>query len=225
MDFSQKLQLIRKQNGLSQEELAEKVGVSRQAVAKWESGQASPDIGNLLRLSSLLSVSIDRLLKTDDDDCVFKLGKERFRADLNLAEFLCRAKKETYAGKGGEIASSRPASHDLQYSEGAYSYYDTYLGGEKFAGAEAVWLEQIPVWGMNYVGRVTDEGFSGDFLKEALFHVPIEYPFRGPMLYLSGDFAYHCTVSGGMEWYQGYEDIFLGTQKVYECFFHGGSIE
>lgn len=48
MIFSEKLQLLRKSKGQTQENLAEKLDVSRQAVAKWESGQAYPDIGNLV---------------------------------------------------------------------------------------------------------------------------------------------------------------------------------
>ena len=47
MIFSEKLQLIRKSKGMTQEELAGKLDVSRQAVAKWESGQVYPDISNL----------------------------------------------------------------------------------------------------------------------------------------------------------------------------------
>lgn len=47
MIFSEKLQLIRKSKGLTREELAKKLSVSRQAVAKWESGQSDPDIENL----------------------------------------------------------------------------------------------------------------------------------------------------------------------------------
>jgi len=42
---------------------------------------------------------------------------------------------------------------------------DTYLGGTKFAGVEAVWKNDVPVWAMNYAGRVVGEGFSSDFLK------------------------------------------------------------
>ena len=49
MIFSQKLQLIRKNKGLTQEELAGKLDVSRQAVAKWESGQVYPDISTLFK--------------------------------------------------------------------------------------------------------------------------------------------------------------------------------
>lgn len=49
MIFSEKLQLIRKNKGLTQEGLADILGVSRQAVAKWESGQAYPDIMNMMK--------------------------------------------------------------------------------------------------------------------------------------------------------------------------------
>lgn len=58
---------LRKQSGLSQEQLAEKIGVSRQAVSKWERSEASPDTDNLILLARLYNVSLDELLKTDDD--------------------------------------------------------------------------------------------------------------------------------------------------------------
>lgn len=56
------LQKIRKEKGLSQEELADKLGVSRQAVSKWECGEASPDTDKLILLSRLYGISIDELL-------------------------------------------------------------------------------------------------------------------------------------------------------------------
>lgn len=106
--------------------------------------------------------------------------------DKKTVEFLIRAKKATYAGKGAEAESSRPRSHDLHYSEGDMLYIDTYLGGERFAGEEAVWKDGSPYWSMNYVGRVTGTPFSGDFLKEALLRVPFDKPFRGPEEYTEG---------------------------------------
>ncbi len=104
-------------------------------------------------------------------------------------------------------------------------YLDTYLGGEKFSGEEAVWKLGVPVWSMNYCGRILAEGFSGDFLKEALYKVPREYPYRGPLVFHKGDYTYHCIIEGSVEWYQGYEEIFLLNTKVYECFFHGGIVK
>lgn len=56
------LQEIRKQNKLSQEALAEKLGVSRQAISKWERGESAPDTENLIALSRIYGVSIDELL-------------------------------------------------------------------------------------------------------------------------------------------------------------------
>ena len=91
--------------------------------------------------------------------------------DKLIVSFLIRAKQATYAGKGAETAPSRTGSHDLVYRENNLMYYDTYLGGDRFAGEEALWISDVPYWSMNYVGRVTGSPFSGDFLKEALLHV------------------------------------------------------
>ena len=146
-------------------------------------------------------------------------------ADKRIIDFLIRAKKATYAGKGAEAASSRAQSHDLQYMEGALTYIDSYLGSAKFAGEEALWKDGVPFWSMNYVGRVLSSDFSGDFLKEALARVPEAYPFRGPPHYTDGGYAYACRVTGDFHWFQGYEEIHYQNRKVYECVFHGGEIE
>ena len=117
--------------------------------------------------------------------------------DQQTVEFLIRAKRATYAGKGAETSSSRVKSHDLVYRDGQYMYYDTYLGGDMFAGEEALWISEIPYWSMNYVGRVIGENFSGDFLKEALLLVPAEKPFRGPAKHANGDYKYECISGNG----------------------------
>lgn len=144
--------------------------------------------------------------------------------EKNIREFLLRAKKATYAGKGMESKPSRPNSHDLEYKEGELLYIDTYIGGTHFAGEEALWQEGVPFWSMNYVGRVIHEDFEGDFLKEALSHVPIEEPFRGPREYANGEHVYTCTIEGDTQWFTGYEAIHVKNCKVYECYFHGGKI-
>lgn len=143
----------------------------------------------------------------------------------DIIEFLIKAKRATYAGRGAETTSTRPQSHDLVYSEGDYMYYDTYLGDGKFAGEEALWIKGKPYWSMNYVGRVTGADFSGDFLKEALYHVPSERPFRGPERYENGDYSYDCVIEGTFEWFQGHETICCKGERVYECRFHGGRVE
>ncbi len=65
MILADKIIDLRKKNGLSQEELAAQLGVSRQAVSKWEGAQAVPDIARILEMAKLFSVSIDYLLKDE----------------------------------------------------------------------------------------------------------------------------------------------------------------
>ena len=62
MDFGQKLKEIRKNEGLSQEQLAEKIGVSRQAITKWETGRGLPDIENMMILAEIFKTTLDELV-------------------------------------------------------------------------------------------------------------------------------------------------------------------
>ncbi len=65
IEIANRLVELRKKNNLSQEELAAKLGLSRQAVSKWERAEASPDTDNLICLAKIYGVSLDELLKTD----------------------------------------------------------------------------------------------------------------------------------------------------------------
>lgn len=67
IEIANRLVNLRKQNNLSQEALAEKLGISRQAVSKWERAEASPDTDNLILLARLYKISLDELLKTEDE--------------------------------------------------------------------------------------------------------------------------------------------------------------
>ncbi|MDE6728034.1 MAG: helix-turn-helix domain-containing protein [Oscillospiraceae bacterium] len=62
MDFNN-LKYFRKKNGYTQEQVAEKIGVSRQAVAKWERGEALPDIENVVALADIYGVTVDSLVR------------------------------------------------------------------------------------------------------------------------------------------------------------------
>lgn len=63
MKLSGKIIGLRKSNGMLQEDLAEKLNISRQAISRWESGTAMPDASNILQLSKLFGVTTDYLLK------------------------------------------------------------------------------------------------------------------------------------------------------------------
>lgn len=65
MEFHEKLQDLRRQRGLTQEELAEQLFVSRTAISKWESGRGYPNIESLKAISAFFSVSLDQLLSSD----------------------------------------------------------------------------------------------------------------------------------------------------------------
>lgn len=66
MILQEKILYLRKKSGYSQESLAEKLGVSRQAVSKWENGDADPEIGKLRLLAQLFQVSTDWLLSEEE---------------------------------------------------------------------------------------------------------------------------------------------------------------
>lgn len=72
MNLSQKIYDCRKKAGLSQEALAEKLGVSRQAISKWETGEATPEVGKLLLLANVFGVTTDWLLSEDEAQNTFE---------------------------------------------------------------------------------------------------------------------------------------------------------
>lgn len=68
MEFNNKLYQLRKQKGLSQEELANRLNVSRQTVSKWEIGDSTPDMEKLAAISSLFDISLDELVMGKEPD-------------------------------------------------------------------------------------------------------------------------------------------------------------
>lgn len=81
MKFEQKLINLRKQKSLSQEELAEKLNVTRQTISKWELGQSKPDMDKLLELSKLFNVGVEELTNDNID-----LGKEKTKLKTEKKE-------------------------------------------------------------------------------------------------------------------------------------------
>lgn len=68
MNFPEKLLTLRKANNLTQEQLAEKLDVSRQSISKWESGQATPELEKIVVMSAIFDVTTDYLLKSSEID-------------------------------------------------------------------------------------------------------------------------------------------------------------
>lgn len=81
MQFKDKFKALRKEYNYTQEELAEELNVSRQAITKWESGEGIPDVENLKEISKLFNTTMDELVKEEKD---VKSGDRRFRAVREL---------------------------------------------------------------------------------------------------------------------------------------------
>ncbi len=89
LETAARLTALRKENGLSQEELAEKLGVSRQAVSKWERAESSPDTDNLIALARLYGVTLDELIScpcAPDPDSVLMSPAEGETANEYVTE-------------------------------------------------------------------------------------------------------------------------------------------
>jgi len=86
MKISEKIVHLRKLNGLSQEDLAEKLQVSRQAISRWEMGTAKPDANNILQISKLFGVTTDYLLNDEyeSDDDLPKIKESNHILHMNL---------------------------------------------------------------------------------------------------------------------------------------------
>lgn len=80
MALSEKLYTLRKKSGLSQEQLAEQLSVSRQAISKWESGTSVPESDKLIIISNYFKVSLDYLLKEDDEQQVTSENNDSLQA-------------------------------------------------------------------------------------------------------------------------------------------------
>ena len=85
MEVKEQIRAYRSSLGLSQEELAEAVYVTRQTVSNWETGKSYPDIQSLLRLSALYGVSLDQLIKGDAERMKEKINDDEIRAFNRLS--------------------------------------------------------------------------------------------------------------------------------------------
>ena len=147
-----------------------------------------------------------------------------------LPSFIVRAKAATYVGGGVKILSCRPASHDLKFVDGDWSYLDSYFGGTDFIGEETIWYAGKPVWCMNYYGYILKPELitpaqAGQMIKASLSRMYTENRFLGGFQHNEGDFTYFDTSEGEFSRFTGREWIERDGVKVYELVYHGGLIK
>ena len=102
MEFNNKLYELRKQKGFSQEELANRLNVSRQTVSKWEVGESTPDMEKLVAMSDLFEISLDELVldkkEEKKQEASEQVVKSEFYSDLKEHVLTEDNKKKTKKG-------------------------------------------------------------------------------------------------------------------------------
>jgi len=125
IEIAERLVKLRKQKGYSQEELADKLGLSRQAVSKWERAEASPDTDNLICLAKLYNVSLDELLNTEED------------VDTIVEE---QVKKEDESAGEGETKKEKPTEDSVNIGPGGIHVIDK-DGSEVHVGISGIHIK------------------------------------------------------------------------------------
>lgn len=118
--ISNRLIELRKKYGYSQEQLAEKLGLSRQAVSKWERAEASPDTDNLICLAKLYNISLDELLSTDEEDIdtIIKDNKEKNNENEKTKGIYIKDVDDTLTIENGQIPIEGTDGDSIHISDG-----------------------------------------------------------------------------------------------------------
>ena len=146
-----------------------------------------------------------------------------------LHAFIVRAKAATYVGDGEHVDPCRLGSHDLRFSDGEWSYHDSYFGGTDFIGEEVVYHAEQPVWAMNYFGRILRDDLlsgaqAGQMIKASLSRMYAEGRFLGGFEFTEDDLTYVDSSEGPLGHFHGREFIRRGAELAYELLYHGGLI-
>lgn len=110
MNFSDKLKEIRKSEGLSQEQLAEKIGVSRQAITKWETGKGLPDVENMVIIAEIFKTTLDELLQ---DSTARQEQKKSVYASETIYDIDCEKHFDVRIGSAAAIMLSSGTDEKL----------------------------------------------------------------------------------------------------------------
>ncbi len=146
-----------------------------------------------------------------------------------LNNFIVRAKAATYVGDGEHVSPCRTGSHDLRFSDGEWTYHDSYFGGTDFIGEEVVYFAERPAWAMNYYGRILRDDLltaaqAGQMIKASLSRMYRENRFLGGFEHMENDLTYMDTSEGNAENFHGRETIRRGQELAYELVYQGGLI-
>ena len=108
VEIAQRLAEMRREKGYSQEELATQLGLSRQAVSKWERAESSPDTGNLIALADLYGITLDELVRVEVDivdDIQFEVKDKSVSAEVQVQEAQVAAAEARVAAAAASAAA------------------------------------------------------------------------------------------------------------------------
>ncbi|MDE7229240.1 MAG: helix-turn-helix domain-containing protein [Oscillospiraceae bacterium] len=195
MIFADKLIRLRKKSGMSQEEFAEKMNVSRQAVSKWESAQSVPDLERILKIADMFGVTTDYLLKDDIEDEEFTAVdysektkkvtleqaneylalRKRLAPRIALGVFMCIVSVIPLLLLGGAAESGKlPISEDLAGSIGLIVILIVVAGAvgifihSGFQNAPYEFLDNEPFeteYGVSGMVREQQKSYRGTYMK------------------------------------------------------------
>ncbi|MBB3657580.1 hypothetical protein FHX15_002812 [Rhizobium sp. BK650] len=148
---------------------------------------------------------------------------------LELNNFIVEAKSQSYVAGAKAQPSYRIGAHDISYRRGIWRYLDSYFGGTDFAGQEVVWLEEKPVWAMNYFGHIMEPAIidgtvAGTIITAALSQLYKQGRFLGGMIFDHSLGRYVDTSEGDCTHFRGHEFIEVAGRKAYELDYRGGLI-
>ncbi|MGN0577979.1 MAG: helix-turn-helix domain-containing protein [Ruminiclostridium sp.] len=167
LEIAKRLADLRKQNGLSQEQLAEKIGVSRQAVSKWERSEASPDTDNIILLARLYNVSLDELLRTEDDVPVNEAYEQEKEASANESvqeEPGQEQQPEQPEASGFEGSTEETSENTAEGAENSSAYDENYYNYGDSEDKVHIGLDGIHVSSKN--GDEVHVGWGGIHVNE-----------------------------------------------------------
>lgn len=150
MKFSEKIIWCRKKSGLSQEMLAEKVGVSRQAVSKWETGESEPEISKLKVLAEIFGVTVDWLLSESEEPYI-----NENNSDIRIGE--------SVPGRDDTYLSAKVSTGFIKRLIRRYGW----LAGVYIAVIGVIWAGMGAL--VKYISGKMLSGFSSDFFNAPTF--------------------------------------------------------
>jgi transcriptional regulator with XRE-family HTH domain len=153
MEIANQLVSLRKKNGLSQEALAEKLGISRQAVSKWERGEASPDTDNLIQLAKLYQISLDEMLLLKTPAAADEEEASQTKTDDPAPDETPPPQRGAgihLKSKDGEIYIGRDGIYATDFTDTVHSQDTARL---TINGQSYTWREARAKWRHNYPAR------------------------------------------------------------------------